>query len=1322
MLHTPTKYDPFAGPELECVVYTTKAQSEIWTACYLGENDAARAYNESISIEFIGPLDPIAMDKAFQNLVDRHESLRSSFSTDGLYMSIYKNLIIKITTIDLSNLESINKKQALDQYIRDDADFLFDLVNGPLLKVGLLKLYQNKHQLVITVHHIICDGWSIGIMLQDLGILYSAIADNKTPYLTAAIPFSAYAHEEQIFSESDENRETEQFWHNVYKKSIPLVTVPTDFVRPPVRTYKSQRLDFTFDANLLSSLKQTGLTVGASLVSTLLTTFEVFLSQLSGQDDLVVGLPSAGQASKGMTHLMGHCVNLLPLRSNLNANSPFIEYLKKRKSELFDAYDHSQLSFGHLLQSLKVARDPSRIPLVPIVFNIDLGMTDGVHFFNLNYTLISNPKAYDPFEIFVNASGTEKDLVFEWSYNEALFKSETIKEMMQSFIKIIQNVVKDPSITLGQLTFEDFTADYDELNRTKTDYPHVSLHELFALQSIQTPTNIALEFLDTAISYQELQDQTNQMAHYLTECGVAYGDFVAISLPRSAELVISLLAIMQCGAAYLPLDPEYPISRLQFMMEDSEAKFLLTNQHLSNSLPSLSTTILIENAIEALHKYPHTRLKTKVNPADPVYLLYTSGSTGNPKGVSISHKNLVNLLCSLTLEPGIIESDRVLSITTISFDIASVELFLPLLNGATLILADSETARDGRLLIDLIQSSNISFLQATPVTWSMLLDSGWSQKLPIKALCGGEALPADLAQKLLTKCTTLWNVYGPTETTVYSLAKQIKDDTTLITIGKPIANTQIYIINDQQQLVAPGIIGEIAIAGDGVANGYWNRPELTDEKFIKNPFSTEDAVFYRTGDLGRLLPIHEIECLGRVDQQVKIRGHRIEPGEVEQALLAIEGIKKAVVLANEDFLIAHVVPYDSIENAKQFVASWRENLLSQLPPHLVPHAFNLIEKIPTTLNGKIDRKALSQYTALEDRKYTAPRTEDEKLVADIWKESLNLDTIDIFSNFFEMGGHSIKAVKVMIEIEKITGKRIPLSVLFKYSTVEKFAKLLHTKSDICSDCLVPIKASGDKTPLFIIHGAGLNVLNFVNLSKHFNENQPIYGIQGNAKKYDAWYESIEEMAAHYIDAIVKINPNGPYALAGFSFGGIVAFEMTRQLKEQGKNVTLTALLDSYVDSSYYYQTFSKKKLIRYFDLTHKRLNFLREMLMSWKAFKMRTNAKKDYILKRHFGHNPAMTEQEAVALEQFIEADSMVKTIVDRYHLKPQNIEVDLFRSQDDLHYKLDPTHLGWKKAALKGVKIHNISGNHLDIVAPPNDKLLARLLQDILDEKHAKI
>jgi amino acid adenylation domain-containing protein len=1322
---TEIQFNPFS-PEIERVILTTNSQQEIWSDCIFGGSDANKAYNLSVSIKFKGNLAVDIFEKALSTLVRRHEGLRAVFSPDGRFMCIYNDYTIEISHNDFSNLSVIDKKTAINTLVKEEVNKLFDLVNGPLFRVNLLKVDDFEHLATLTIHHIIGDGLSIDVILEELGTLYSAYFENEKPQLPTPERFSEFAERINSFMESSEYKTLEDFWINIYKESVPTIELPLDYTRPALRTYNSDRIDFPLDDSIINELKNIGINSGCSLVTTLLAAFEVFLCKTTGQNDLVVGFPSSGNTLYDMRQLVGDCVNLLPLRSKITPDISFAAYLKQRNSELFDAYEHQQVSFGHLLKSFAIARDPSRIPLVPVILTVDLARTieNDFSYTGLTHSFNANPRQFGTFEIQLHIFRAKDGPEFQWTYNTTLFKPETISQMMTSFEGIIKDVIANANNPLSDLIGGNYLTDYAELNNTEMPYPNVTLTELFKAQVERTPESIAVEFHDSKMTYFEVQEKVNQYANYLKAQGIQSGDFIAVSFPRSPELLYTLLAIMQCGAAYLPLDPEYPKERLEFMLNDSNAKVLLTSKEIFASLPSWSQMLFIEDIIGSLNQYSTAPLPFTLSAENNAYILYTSGSTGNPKGVPITHKNLVNFLYSMAIEPGIKQDDRLLSITTISFDIAGLELYLPLIKGATLILADHETARDGRLLLDLVKKEKINFLQATPTTWSMLLDSGWSEKLPIKALCGGEAMPVDLAKELLNKCDTLWNVYGPTETTIWSSLKQINADDKTITIGKPIGNTQIYIVDQQGQLVAPGNIGEIIIGGDGVAKGYWNRPELTAEKFIKNKFSDDEKeILYRTGDLGKLLPNNEIECLGRLDQQVKIRGHRIEPGEVEQVLLSLDGIKSAVVLADENFLIAHIVPDSAIEEAQTKIPLWRESLAAKLPAQLIPHDFNLLEKIPTTLNGKIDRKALSQYKVNKKITYTAPRTEEENIVATIWKESLNIENIDIFSDFFEMGGHSIKGVKVMIEIEKHTGKRIPLSALFKYSTVEKFSKLLNTGTEIYSDCLVPIKPTGNKPPLFIVHGAGLNVLNFINLSKHFDEDQPVYGIQGTKPKgFDGWYESIEAMAAYYIDAIIKVNPKGPYALAGFSFGGIVAFEMTRQLKAQGKIVSLTALLDSYLDSSYYYGNYRRKQLVRYMDVTYRRLDFLKEMLLSWKAFKMRINGKKEYILQRHFGKKEIMSEQEELALKEFIIADAMVKKIVDRYHLKPQNFEVDLFRSKDDENYKLDPTHLGWRKAALGGVTVHNISGNHLDIVAPPNDIVLARLIQDILDEKHENI
>lgn len=1317
-LHNQNKsqFNPFSS-EIESVINTTNAQMEIWTDCLVGGNDANKAYNLSYSIKFTGELAIDKLEKAMNTLIQRHECLRSSFSSDGVYMNIYKELKIEIVCDNISKLPENKKQKAKETIISQEVNSLFDLVKGPLFKAKLIKINDLENVLILTHHHIIGDGLSITIILEELSTLYSAFIEKKEPKLNKPEFFSEYAKKVNSLVVKREYKQIEDFWLAIYKESVPLIELPIDYERPPLRTYNSERFDFPIDVKLINSLKQLGNSAGCSLATAFLAAFEVFLSKFTGQNDLVVGFPISGNRRYDMKHLIGDCANLLPLRSTIDTSVSFLEYLKKRNPEVTEAYIHHQISFGHLLNKLAIARDPARVPLVPVTLTVDLNrdIESEFSFTGLTYEFKIVPRKFSSFEFHLHACISKNVPTLQCSYNSSLFKDDTIRKMMVSFEDSIKKLTLNQNSSMEEVMKEDYLSDYTVLNDTETQYPYVSLSEILSKQGETTPNNIAVEYKNSKITYKDLHIKVNQFAHFLEAQGVQSGDYIAVSFPRSLELVYAILAIIQCGAAYLPLDHGYPTKRVAYMMEDSEAKFLLTSKALSLSLPKSANTILMDDAMESLDQYPKTKLERYVDPENVLYLLYTSGSTGKPKGAKISNRNVVNLFYSLEIEPGIKETDRVPFISTISFDIASFELFFPLFKGAVLVIPDHETASDGRLFYEMLDEEKISLVVATPTTYQMLLDSGWSKKLPIKIWCCGEPLPAKLAKDLIQRSDELWTLYGPTEVTIFSSCKHIKDEETIISVGAPIANMQYYIVDENMNLLPPNTIGEIAIGGDGVGKGYLGKPELTAAKYIPNPFSgKKGAIMYLSGDIGKLLNSNEVMCLGRIDHQVKVRGHRIEIGEIEHALTSIQGIKSAIVLAKADILVAFIVVDYQVANELEEIRLWRNELASQLPSFMVPHVFHILDKMPRTLNDKVDRTALLEYKSVADNleEFTAPRTEEEKLVAEIWQEILKKDQIDIFSNFFEMGGHSIMAVKIMIKIEKITGIRIPLSALFQHSTVEKFAKLLNIENKIHSDCLVPIKSTGNKVPLFIVHGAGLNILNFVSLSKHFDEEQPIYGLQGiGPNGFDNWFESIEDMAAYYVDAIVKVNPEGPYALAGFSFGGVVVFEMTRQLRERGKIVSLTGLLDSYVDSSYYCATQRQKKLVRY-----------KEMFLNWRVFKMRLDERKGFLYNKYFDKNNKMTEQEKAAFKEFMGAEGMVKKIIDRYQLKPQDFEVELFRAVDQEKYKLDSVHLGWKKAALKGVTIHNIGGKHLSIVAPPNDKNLARMLQEILDDKHARI
>jgi amino acid adenylation domain-containing protein len=905
---------------------------------------------------------------------------------------------------------------------------------------------------------------------------------------------------------------------------------------------------------------------------------------------------------------------------------------------------------------------------------------------------------------------------FDLVCDNGVYETTLMQNLVLHYKTLILRLIVQPAVPIDDI---DYITDHERnlvlnvFNKPKVSYPkNKTIVDLFLDQVAKTPDKIAVVNNEIKLSYNELDILSNQLANYLISVHkIAPGDFVAIMLNRSEWQIVSIIAILKTGAAYIPILPDYPLERIKFKQNDSKCKATLD-------------IVEIDKFKIAKLKYPATRpsnINISVN--DLAYVIYTSGTTGNPKGVLIRHEGVVHLIAAETQSFNLGQDEKIVLSSSFCFD-ASVELiFLALFNGGELHIISEEILKNN-LLLRFLEKNEITHLEATPSYLEILPDINHLAKLK-RISAGGEICSLKTAKRLSQSCD-FYNTYGPTENTVTSTSYKytIEDDLkSSLPIGSPIGNTSAYILSQSQKLQGIGMIGELYLSGVGLAQGYLNLPELTAEKFIENPFRPNSKM-YRTGDLARWDANGNIEFIGRTDDQVKIRGYRIELGEVEKNLESIDNIKTAIVLKQTDRLIAYVL-LDNDEYVDSLkIKEWKNYLATKLPDYFIPYEIKIIKELPITPNGKLDKKALvNNYNQnhIEGVVHTEPRTESEKLVATIWKESLNIDQIDIFSNFFEIGGNSIRAVKLIFEIKKQTGKQIPISSLFENSTVEKFAKLIEKENSNSLKFIVPIKPEGSKVPLFIVHGSGLNVLNFQYLASHFDADQPVYGLQGLCENgYENWFESIEDMANSYNKELIAIVPEGPYALSGFSFGGVVAFEMARQLKQQGRTVSTIALLDTYVDPSYYFATIWQKKIARYYERSHRRLEYLAEMLSSWSAFKNRIQTKKEYILKTHRTKNNAIDELESLALEEFKLADGMVSKIVDRFQLKPQHLAVDLFRAEDDDEYKMDPTHLGWKKAALKGITIHTIRGNHLEIIAPPNDKVLAGMIQKLLDTRHS--
>ncbi|MEH2391354.1 MAG: amino acid adenylation domain-containing protein [Nostoc sp.] len=1051
---TAVDFDPFADGELLLTAPATESQKEIWASVQMG--DAANcAYNESQSLRLRGELDVKVFQSAVEELVQRHEALRTTFSTNGNILCIVASRQIEIPIIDLSSLELQDQQEKLASILRQEVEQPFDLEHGPLFRAKIIQLQPQEHLAILTAHHIICDGWSWAVLMPDLGKLYSGLQQGIVPELEEPDHLSEYATLQEEEADSPEAIATEKYWLKQFA-DVPVLDFPSDRPRPPLRTFNAAREDWHLNPELVANLKQLGTKLGCSFMTTILGGFEVWLHRMTGQNDLVVGIPAAGQAALGQYNLVGHCVNLLPLRSQINGEKSFSDYLQTRRSAVLDAYDHQQFTFGSLVKKLVLPRDSSRIPLVPIIFNVDQALeSDQLPFIDLEVEFFSNPRAFENFELFINATELRGQLILECQYNTNLFDADTIRRRMAEFETLLLGIVANPNQSIAKLPIlpaveQQLLAKW---NNTQTAYPQdICIHQLFETQVEKTPDAIAVVFEEELISYRELNLRANQLAHYLQSLGVGSEVLVGLCVERSLEMVVGVLGILKAGGAYVPLDYAYPQERLAFMVQDAQVSVLLTQEKLKSGLPNHQAEIICLDTNWQFIDYELDNPTHNITSNNLAYVIYTSGSTGQPKGVQIQHRSAVNLLNAIAQEPGLTAEDTLLSVTSLSFDIAVSEIFLPLSVGAKLVLVSREVAADGTQLLKALTTSGATFMQPTPVTWRLLLAAGWQGSPQLKMISTGEALPKELANQLLPKGACLWNLYGPTETTIWSTGYKVTTGNKAISIGYPLANTQIYILDSHLQPVPIGISGELYIGGEGLARGYLNRLDLTAEKFISNPFSPNPkSRLYKTGDLARYLPDGQIEYLGRIDYQIKLRGFRIELGEIETALLQHPAIKEGVVIvredtSNENNLVGYIVA-ETGQDSLQVISQLRRFLKQQLPDFMVPTIFMALEAMPLTPNGKVDRKALPEPDASRpelEANYVAPRTPIEQQITDIWMQVLNVKRVGIYDNFFELGGYSLIGIQVVSRVRQALQVEILMSNLFELPTVADLAERVET--------------------------------------------------------------------------------------------------------------------------------------------------------------------------------------------------------------------------------------------------------------------------------------
>ncbi|MCO2831833.1 amino acid adenylation domain-containing protein [Pseudomonas aeruginosa] len=1038
------------------------AQERQWFLWQMDPQSAA--YNIPSALRLRGELDVEALSASLGAIVERHQSLRTVFVEDEQLDGFRQQVLASVDVPVPVTLAGDDDAQAqIRAFVESETQQPFDLRNGPLLRARLLRLAADDHVLTLTIHHVAADGWSMRVLVEELIALYGARRQGVEATLPdLPIQYADYAIWQRHWLEAGERERQLEYWMARLGGGQSVLELPTDRQRPALPSYRGARHELQLPQALGRQLQALAQREGTTLFMLLLASFQALLHRYSGQDEIRVGVPVANRNRVETERLIGFFVNTQVLRADLDAQMPFLDLLQQTRVAALGAQSHQDLPFEQLVEALQPERSLSHSPLFQAMYNHqNLGSAGrqslAAQLPGLSVEDLSWGAHSAQFDLTLDTYESEQGVHAEFTYATDLFEAATVERLARHWRNLLEAVVAEPRRRLGDLPLLDAEERATLLQRSRlpaSEYPAgQGVHRLFEAQAGLTPDAPALLFGEERLSYAELNALANRLAWRLREEGVGSDVLVGIALERGVPMVVALLAVLKAGGAYVPLDPQYPADRLQYMIDDSGLRLLLSQQSVLARLPQSDglQSLLLDDLERLVHGYPAENPDLPEAPDSLCYAIYTSGSTGQPKGVMVRHRALTNFVCSIARQPGMLARDRLLSVTTFSFDIFGLELYVPLARGASMLLASREQAQDPEALLDLVERQGVTVLQATPATWRMLCDSERVDLLRgCTLLCGGEALAEDLAARMRGLSASTWNLYGPTETTIWSARFRLGEEARPF-LGGPLENTALYILDSEMNPCPPGVAGELLIGGDGLARGYHRRPGLTAERFLPDPFAADGSRLYRTGDLARYRADGVIEYLGRIDHQVKIRGFRIELGEIETRLLEQDSVREAVVVAQPGVagpsLVAYLVPTEAAlvdaESARQqeLRSALKNSLLAVLPDYMVPAHMLLLENLPLTPNGKINRKALPlpDASAVRDA-HVAPEGELERAMAAIWSEVLKLGHIGRDDNFFELGGHSLLVTQVVSRVRRRLDLQVPLRTLFEHSTLRAYAQ------------------------------------------------------------------------------------------------------------------------------------------------------------------------------------------------------------------------------------------------------------------------------------------
>ncbi|MSU58569.1 MAG: non-ribosomal peptide synthetase [Pedosphaera sp.] len=1171
------------------------AQQRLW---FLDQLQPGRPlYNMIYALRVRGPLNATALERSLGEIVRRHEILRTTFRPERgqPVQVIAPALEVRLRSVEAQSLPEAEREPQVLRLAEQEARATFTLETGPLFRAMLVRLSSSDHVLLLTFHHIVFDGWSEGVLRSELAALYEAFgAGRPSPLPEMSLQYADYAcwNRERLRGEPAEKML--EYWKKRFAIAPAVLELPTDRPQPAVATSRGGAVELMLPAELKSKVQQLGRNRGATPFITLLAGFKALLHRYTGQTDVTVGAPMAMRSPVELEKLIGFFVNTLALRDDLSGNPTFGELVARVRQTVLEADANQELPFEKIVEVLRPARSTNQSPLFRVMFAMQNVAGGEWELPGLTVTRMDVFNQTAKFDLTLFLTDCAEGLKLVMEYNTDLFEAATVERMLAHYRNLLEGAVENPAARLSELPLlaeAETRRVLVEWNQTQTDYPRGRcIHELFEAQAERRPEAVALVLEHTHLTYRQLNSRANRLARELRVAGVERGTMVTICVEPSIEMVVGLLGILKAGGAYVPLAPEYPKDRLAFMLADTNSPVLLTQRRLTTHLPARETKTIFLDALEATppENGDGTNLPSTTQPDDLAYVIYTSGTTGRPKGATIPHRGVVRLVKDTNYAT--FSADEVfLQFAPISFDASTFEIWGPLLNGGRLVIMPP-AASSLQDLGQAIARHKVTTLWLTAGLFHLMTDERLSYLRPLRQLLvGGDVLSVSHVRKAFRELPgcRLINGYGPTESTTFACCHAITEGDLhgpSIPIGRPISNTQVYLLDANAAPVPVGVPGELYIGGDGLARGYLNLPELTREKFVRDPFNAEPtARLYRTGDLCRYRDDGAIEFLGRLDQQVKIRGFRIELEEIETVLHQHPGVRAVVVAARADTpgdkrLVAYFVgraPASDFGAAgappTATPAALREYLKRRLPDYMLPSAFVALAALPLDANGKVDRKALPAPEApVADAAtaYAPPRSPVEELLAATWAEALGLERVGIHDNFFALGGHSLLAIQIIDRLNK-AGLGLTLGQTLQYQTVAELAAVVNTNRTVESDSedwfsLVTLQSHGEKPPLFLVHTAPGDVLGYMKLVYHLGNDQPCYGFQSlGLFRKEASHPSLEGMAAHYVKLLRRFQPRGPYYLGGWCFGGNVAMEMAQQLADAGAGVALLALMETW---------------------------------------------------------------------------------------------------------------------------------------------------------------